>query len=99
MPTDSQIQANRRNAKKSTGPRSAEGKAASSQNALKTGIDAKSPVIRGEDHATLEALATRYHERFQPATPSGEGRRPSCGRAPSMRKRLDWARMPPIRSG
>ncbi|HTS30718.1 MAG TPA: hypothetical protein VMH81_32820 [Bryobacteraceae bacterium] len=69
MPTDSQIQANRRNAKKSTGPRSAEGKAASSQNALKTGIDAKSLVIRGEDHATLETLAARYHERFQPATP------------------------------
>ena len=69
MPTDSQIQANRRNARKSTGPRSAEGKAASSQNALKTGIDAKSLVIRGEDAATLDALATCYHERFQPATP------------------------------
>ena len=66
MATDRQIAANRRNAQKSTGPRSAEGKAASSQNALKTGIDARSQVIRGEDRAALQALAAEYHAEFQP---------------------------------
>jgi len=51
MPTQNQIQANRRNAQHSTGPRTAEGKAASSMNALKSGIDARSSVIPGEDAA------------------------------------------------
>jgi hypothetical protein len=41
MATPKQNQANRQNAQRSTGPRSAEGKAASRFNALKTGIDAK----------------------------------------------------------
>jgi hypothetical protein len=69
MSTAKQTDANRRNASKSTGPRSAEGKAASSQNALKTGIHAESLVIRGESRPTLEALTARYLDRFQPATP------------------------------
>jgi hypothetical protein len=69
MSTIKQIEANRLNAKKSTGPRSAEGKAASSMNALKSGIDAQSHIIRGEDQAQLEALTTEYLERFRPAAP------------------------------
>ena len=44
-----QIEANRLNSQKSTGPRSAEGKAAASMNALKSGIDAQSNIIRGEN--------------------------------------------------
>ncbi|HEY1340702.1 MAG TPA: hypothetical protein VGF59_24490 [Bryobacteraceae bacterium] len=69
MSTIRQIEANRRNAQRSTGPRSAEGKAVSRLNALKSGIDAKSHVIPGEDPAELEALAERYYQRWQPATP------------------------------
>jgi len=69
MATPAQILANRQNASKSTGPRSAEGKAVSRFNALKTGIDAKSQVIRGEDAAELEALAANYEKQFQPADP------------------------------
>ena len=64
-----QIEANRLNARKSTGPRSVEGKAASRMNALQSGIDAQSQIIRGEDPAALESLAAEYLERFQPATP------------------------------
>ncbi len=64
-----QIEANRRNAQKSTGPRSVEGKAVSSLNALKLGIDSQSLLIRGESAKDLESLAARYYERFQPATP------------------------------
>jgi len=69
MATIKQINANRLNAQKSTGPRSVEGKARSSQNALKSGIDAESLIIRGEDRAALEALTQEYVERFRPVTP------------------------------
>lgn len=69
MTTIHQFEANRLNSKKSTGPRPAEGNAASSKNALKSGIDAKSLVIDGEKPADLEALTTEYFDRFQPATP------------------------------
>ena len=69
MVTIKLIEANRLNAQKSTGPRSAEGKAAVRFNALKTGIDAQSQVIPGEDPAALALLAAEYYDRFQPATP------------------------------
>lgn len=69
MATLRQIEANRRNSQKSTGPRSVEGKAASRFNALKSGINAQSEVIPGEDAAELEALALEYNQQFQPATP------------------------------
>ncbi|MGD0500588.1 MAG: hypothetical protein ABSC23_19375 [Bryobacteraceae bacterium] len=69
MATLRQIEANRLNAQKSSGPRSVEGKAVSRMNALKTGIDAKSNVIPGEDPDALEALAAEYHERFRPSAP------------------------------
>jgi hypothetical protein len=64
-----QIEANRRNAQLSTGPTSAAGKAVSCMNALKTGIQAKSQVIRGEDPAALELLTEEYYERFPPQGP------------------------------
>ena len=69
MATQSQIDANRQNAQKSTGPRTEQGKAVSRFNAIKTGIHAESEVIPGEDPAELENLAAQYHQRFQPATP------------------------------
>jgi hypothetical protein len=62
MPSQKQLEANRLNAAKPTGPRS-------SMNPLKTGIDAKSQIIRGEKVANLEALATDYYTRFHPTTP------------------------------
>jgi hypothetical protein len=64
-----QIQANRLNAQHSTGPRSPEGKAAVRFNALKTGIDAQSQVIPGEDPAALALLNAEYYDRYHPATP------------------------------
>jgi len=69
MATVKQIEANRLNAQKSTGPRTVEGKANSSQNALKSGIDAESLIILGEDRAALETLTQEYVDRFRPATP------------------------------
>ena len=63
-----QIEANRRNSQLSTGPRSAEGKAVSRFNALKSGINARAQVIPGEDPADLEAMAAGYHRDWAPAT-------------------------------
>ena len=67
--TPKQIEANRLNAQKSTGPRSLEGKAASSMNALKSGIHAQSLIIRGESAEELQALTAEYYGHWQPATP------------------------------
>ena len=53
----------------STGPRSAEGKARSSMNALKSGIYSKSLAIPGEDPADLDTLRDEYFQRYQPAFP------------------------------
>jgi len=54
MATEAQVAANRRNAEKSTGPRTAEGKAVVSQNAVKHGLLACRDVIRGEEQEEFE---------------------------------------------
>jgi hypothetical protein len=69
MASQKQLLANRLNAKKSTGPRSVEGKARASMNALKTGIDARSQTIPGEPISQLEELTDDYYQRFCPTTP------------------------------
>ena len=69
MTSQKQCAANRRNAQNSSGPSSAEGKAASRMNALKTGLYAKSAVIRGESREEFEELVRQYNEQFRPVTP------------------------------
>src|SRR5258708_1007642 len=69
MSTLRQIEANRRNAQKSTGPTSVTGKAASSMNALKTGIHAKSLVLPSENQAELEELIEDCYQSLRPTTP------------------------------
>ena len=70
MATPAQVTANRANAQKSTGPRSAEGKSASRFNALQHGIDAESIVIPGEAPADYDALAADYLSDFRPQSTS-----------------------------
>jgi hypothetical protein len=69
MSTLRQIEANRRNAQKSTGPTSVTGKAASSMNALKTGIHAQSLVLPCENQAELEQLIEDCYRSLRPTTP------------------------------
>ncbi|HEV3332776.1 MAG TPA: hypothetical protein VG096_17435 [Bryobacteraceae bacterium] len=69
MSTQRQIEANRLNAQKSTGPRTPEGKAVSSQNALKSGLDADSQFVIGESGDEFAAFQHQYIVRFQPMTP------------------------------
>ena len=68
-----QIEANRLNALKSTGPTSAAGKAASSMNAFKTGLHAKSLVLPSEKRADLQQLIDEYYSAHTPKSPEARG--------------------------
>ena len=70
MATEKQIAANRANAQKSTGPRSAEGKAVSRRNALKTGIYAWGTVLWCESEDQLEHLQILFTTEYHPVTPT-----------------------------
>jgi hypothetical protein len=58
--------ANRRNSKRSTGPRTAEGKVNSSQNAVTHGLTARRPIIDGEDPEQYDNLRKGLLESFAP---------------------------------
>ncbi len=66
MSTEAQIKANQENAQKSTGPRTAEGKAAVSQNAVKHGLFASEPVVLGEDQAEYKMHRERLLADWYP---------------------------------
>ena len=70
MATILQIEANRKNAQKCTGPRTEAGKAISAQNALKTGLDANSELLRFESKADYETLTAEYYAQYQPTEPA-----------------------------
>jgi hypothetical protein len=65
--TEKQIQANRERAKKSTGPRTPEGKARSARNALKHGMYAEALLIFGDNERLLAEITRQYFEDFAPA--------------------------------
>jgi hypothetical protein len=54
MATEAQVVANRSNARKSTGPRTPQGKAAVGQNAVKHGLSGRLDVIKGENQAEFD---------------------------------------------
>ena len=67
MPTNAQIKANRNNAKKSTGPRTEEGKTSVAKNALKHGLLARDTVLPGEDPAEFDSQLSALEADIQPA--------------------------------
>jgi hypothetical protein len=69
MASLAQIYANRRNAEKSTGPQTVEGKAASSQNAVKHGLLARQDVIRTEDQGEFDSHREQMLRELNPAGP------------------------------
>jgi len=69
MSTEAQILANRRNAQKSTGPRSRQGKAAVSQNAVKHGLLTRQDVISSESQADFCLYRERMLGELAPASP------------------------------
>jgi hypothetical protein len=68
MSSEARTIANRLNAQKSTGPRTAEGKAAVAQNAVKHGLSAQCDVIRGEDQEEFDLYR---EEMFWELNPTG----------------------------
>jgi hypothetical protein len=66
MATQSQINANRMNAQKSTGPKTPEGKAKSRRNALQHGLTAKTCMLADEDPNDLLDMIAELVEKFDP---------------------------------
>jgi len=70
MSTDNQIAANRANARLSTGPRTADGKARSASNNLRHGLASGRLIISGENPADFDELVEGLRAEYNPATPT-----------------------------
>ena len=68
MTTQAQIDANRRNAQNSTGPRTPEGKAAVRLNSLWHGAFATDLLLPGEDAEAFSQLRDEFYDLYQPAS-------------------------------
>ncbi len=69
MSTEAKIIANRRNAQKSTGPRTPQGKAVASKNSLKHGLLARQAVISTECQAEFDLYRQEFLDELAPDTP------------------------------
>ncbi len=85
MATEAQINANRTNAQKSTGPRTPEGKAVVSRNAVTHGFLARETVIQGEDPGEFEFYRDRM---LGDLAPVGDGELEMAERAVGLAWRL-----------
>ncbi len=74
MLSERKIQANRRNARLSTGPRTPEGKAIASRNALKHGLSSRAVLLPEDNPEEFQGLLEDYRSQFQPASPYEESR-------------------------
>jgi len=72
MSSAAQSRANRENATKSTGPRTAAGKAASSRNSLRHGLTSGKYLVADDDPAEFFELLDDLRAEHQPATPTQE---------------------------
>ena len=68
MATELQIAASRANGARSQGPVSIDGKARSSQNAVRHGLTAKTVVLNNEDPAQFKILCENLSNDYQPQT-------------------------------
>jgi hypothetical protein len=66
MTSDKQTRANRENARKSTGPKTPEGKAVARLNALRHGLLSQEVLLPGEDEALLREFSERVRDELQP---------------------------------
>jgi hypothetical protein len=72
MSSPAQIAANQANAQLSTGPKSPEGKAKSSLNAVSTGLTGRTVLLPGDDAKAFSDHMANYFVRFDPQTPEEE---------------------------
>ena len=68
MTSPKQVDANRRNAKRSIGPKTMVGKVLSKLNAVKHGLTSDTIVIRGESAENFDAMRDELVKEFAPAT-------------------------------
>src|SRR5947209_1137957 len=66
MATERQILANQRNAQKSTGPRTAAGKARSRRNGLKHGLAGQGIVLKKQDERQIARRIAEWSEKLAP---------------------------------
>jgi len=80
MTTENKIEANRLNAQKSSGPRTPEGKAKSSQNAVTHGLCSARPVLAVENKDEFDRFANDFIANLDPLNPVEEflSRRIAC---------------------
>ena len=69
--SDARIAANRLNARKSTGPKSEEGKERSRANAVKHGMTGEGIALGSEEAAAVEARLSGFEADYRPVTTSG----------------------------
>ena len=68
-PSEAQIEANRRNARHSSGPKSTNGKHRSSQNAMRHGLTGRVVVLPGEDVEVFKAFSKEIVESLNAESP------------------------------
>jgi len=69
MLSEKQLEANRRNAQKSTGPKTTEGKSNSSRNNLRHGLTGQISLLPTEDREAHDAFCNELIQSFAPETP------------------------------
>ncbi len=69
MTSAKRIKANRRNAKKSTGPSTPSGKLRSRMNALKHGLDAQTVILAGENESDDRDRLAAWMAHYRPRNP------------------------------
>ena len=69
MISEKQLEANRRNAQQSTGPKTTEGKAQSSRNNLRHGLTGQISLLPTEDREAHDAFCTELIDSLHPETP------------------------------
>jgi hypothetical protein len=67
VPSQRQTEANRRNARLSTGPKTPEGKAKAARNRSLHGFRSRNPLLPGEDPNEFAASLAVWRSEFQPA--------------------------------
>jgi len=70
MSSQRQIVANRRNAQKSTGPQTPEGRAAVHSNALRHGLTAQTAVLANENREHFDEMLEAFQAEYHPARPT-----------------------------
>ena len=72
MTSQRQLAANKKNALKSTGPKTTEGRAAVRLNGVKHGLTAATLILPGEEESDFDSLLAGFESEHHPSTPTEE---------------------------